>query len=159
MSDPIANYFARYPTFNYHYSHADDWRQISAFNALGTRLGWDQTRRNGTEFPDLKEAWAEAVEQEFAESGLDHYQTLCEDLGLEPGDSIRDCKRVLSGVYVNIVDLIQFRKDKRANRNPTPLQLFESDEELKDYTRKSKKWCPVETARAGILLVLLTHIP
>lgn len=156
MSDPIANYFARYPAFNY--IPTWDWRQKDAFNALAQELEWSQERRL-REWQYFKETWAAAIEKEFAESTLERYQNLCEELRIAPiPDSIRECKRELSKIYVNIVDLMQYRKDKQTGRHAQPVILFNNASELREYTEREQKWCPVETAKAEMLGVLLKNL-
>ncbi len=110
-------------------------------------------------YQEFKDTWAEAVEGEFAEDTLQHYQGLCEELGIEDiPDGINQCKNKLWRVYVNIVDLMQYRKDKRAGRSPPPLTLFETADALAQYTSSEKKWCPVEIAKAEMLRVLLHEL-
>jgi hypothetical protein len=53
------------------------------------------------------------------------------------------------------VDLIQYRKDKRARRNPGELRLFTNTRELMEYSNENQKWYPAETAKAEMLRVLL----
>lgn len=154
MSDPIDSYFERYPDFDYHHS-TTDWRQIGAFNALAAHLRWNKDRRQA-EWDEFKSLWTSVVEREFQESSLDHYQSLCEDLGIDPiPESTTACKRELSQVYVNIVDLVQYRKDKRAGRFAEPPQLFDSLEELSEYSISSRKWYPRQNAKAEMLRELL----
>jgi hypothetical protein len=153
MSDPIADYFAQYPTFDYH-PKADDWRQKGAFNALAKQSGWSQAIRK-EKYNEFKQTWYNVVETEFGESSLPHYQNLCRDLRISPvPDSIAGCKARLSSVFVNIVDLIQYRKDRAAGRRAA-LTLFESLEELRDYSEISQKSYPKQSAKAEMLRELL----
>ena len=64
----------------------------------------------------------------------------------------------LSGVYVNIVDLVQYRKDKSVGRNPEPVTLFHSKEELAEYTKSTKKFYPTQNAKADMLRALLVVV-
>ena len=153
MADPIAQYFAEFPEFDYRPQR--DWRQIGPFNALAYQRGWNQERRKA-EYDNLKASWTNAIEAEFADSSLERYQNLCIELKLDTiPNSVKECKRVLSRVNVNIVDLMQYRKDRRDGLDPEPVLLFDSAQELQEYTMESKKWYPADTARAEMLRVLL----
>lgn len=154
MSDPIAEYFTKYPAFTFKPS-SRDWRQVGAFNALAAHFRWSQERRQ-REYLYFKDTWAQVVESEFEESTLDHYKSLCKELAIEPiPESIEECREELSRVYVNIVDLVQYRRDRKARRHPEPLIFFDNAQELRDYCKREEKWCPVETAIAEMLEVLL----
>jgi hypothetical protein len=154
MSDPISDYFAQYPTFNYRPS-ATDWRQIGAFNALASHCRWSQNHRRD-QFDEFKQTWYNVVEREFGESSLPHYQSLCRDLRIAPvPDSITGCKASLSSVFVNIVDLMQYRHDRNAGRWAEPARLFESLEDLQEYSEKERKWYPKQSAKAEMLRELL----
>jgi hypothetical protein len=155
MSDLIAAYFARFPSFNYHPSLNDDFRQIKAFNALASHCEWPQSRRK-EEFEYFKQTWYNVIEIEFGESSLPHYQSLCHDLGISPApESVNECKARLSTVFVNIVDLTQFRRERRAGRTHAQITLFNDLEELQSYSSKNQKWYPKEAAKAEMLRVLL----
>jgi hypothetical protein len=153
MSDPIANYFAQYPTFNFRPSA--DWRQKDAFNALAQQEQWTQSHR-ATQWEQFKSLWAQVAEIEFSGNALSHYQTLCEDLDIYPvPESITTCRSALTSVFVNIVDLVQYRKDRRAGRWSPKATRFRNLHDLKKYSMDEKKWYPKETAKAEMLRDLL----
>ena len=121
MSDPIAQYFAQYESFTFYPQR--DWRQTGAFNSLAKHLGWSQDQRK-SEYQNFKAIWAQAIEGEFAESTLQHYQDLCAELDIEDiPDSITQCRNTLWRVYVNIVDLMQYRRDRMLGRSGTSFEL------------------------------------
>jgi hypothetical protein len=155
MSDPISEYFAQFPDFEFRPS-LDDWRQIGAFNALAQKKHWPQEFRK-QEFEEFKATWTSIVEAEFAEdTTLPHYQSLCRDLRVDPiPDSITGCKNELATIYVNIVDLVQYRRNKREGRRLRPVRLFNNLQELREYTFAQQKWYPRETAKAEMLRELL----
>ncbi|EAW19069.1 uncharacterized protein NFIA_090270 [Aspergillus fischeri NRRL 181] len=65
-------------------------------------------------------------------SGLQSWQQLCEELDLKgPFTSIKQCKKALSTVHVNIVDLLDCRILKK---KPTK---FPSLRALEEYTRET----------------------
>jgi hypothetical protein len=153
MADPIDEYFAQYPDFNYRPSH--DWRQIGPFNALVKFKSWDQNRRK-LEWEELKTKWTTVIEEEYFDSTLPHYQSLCEDLGIEPIPvTVNECKRQLARVYVNIVDLTQYRRDRQSGGMPQPPRLHRNRAELAEYSRAEKKYYPLENATSEMLRVLL----
>ena len=153
MTDPFAEYFGKYPSFNY--IPEPDWRQKVPFNALAEELDWSQEFRT-REYEKFKDIWRQAVDGEFAETDLERYQNLCGQLGVLPiPESIKECKRRLYFVHVNIVDLMQYRRDVTLGLKPEPLKVFRTVEELKEYTKREKKFCPVDTAKAKLLRPLL----
>jgi len=155
MADAIDEYFIEnFPEWDYKPS-PHDWRQLGEFNKLAKQFSWPQDRRT-TQLEKLKACWQLAMEEEFAGDTLDHFQTLCQDLGISPiPDTVNKCRTALSGVFVNIVDLVQYRRDKRAGGNPKPVTLFHTREELVEYTRSTGRFYPTENARAAMLRVLL----
>jgi hypothetical protein len=157
MNDPVSDYFARYPKFSFRYS-PKDWRQKGPFNALGKHLGWSPKDRE-EEYPRFKETWKAFVQEVFPRGALSDYQTLCADLRIKPiPNTIDDCKEMLSTVHVNIVDLIQFRIEKRYGSPPTPLIFFENVQKLKEYTDETEKWYPAENGGPEILRALYHDI-
>jgi hypothetical protein len=154
MADPIAQFFAQFDSFTF-YPQQDSWRQIPAFNALAKHLGWSQVERK-LQYENFKERLAQAVESEFAGVTIEDYQDLFNELKIkDTPDSVNQCRNRLRRVYVNIVDLMQHRRDKREGRSPSSVIIFETERELTEYTDKEKKWCPVKIARAEMLQVLL----
>lgn len=155
--NPIDAFFERYPSFNYQ-GPIRDWRQIVRFNALAASCGWTQDQRNN-EFQKLKRAWTQVVESEFSGSSISHYQTLCGDLDISPvPGTIPECKNALKGVYVNIVDLVQYRTDRQLGLGGMRPTKFESLEELRDYSDEEKKYYPKQNAKAEMLQVLLREL-
>jgi hypothetical protein len=155
MADAIALYFAQYSDDFKFIPGTTDWRQMGAFNSLAGQMKWSNNRRRD-EFEQFKQTWCDVAESEFGDSTLPHYQSLCEDLRISPiPNSVTSCKSALSAVFVNIVDLVQYRKNKRARRGATPVTLFDSLSDLQNYSEGSKKWYPKQTAKAEMLRELL----
>ena len=148
--DPIDKYFSRFRDFQYKPSR--DWRQLGPFNALAKHRHWDVNKKK-KEFRRLQQAWTEAVESEFGGSTIDHYQSLCEDLEIDPiPETVTECKSELRAVFVNIVDLMQYRRNGRRGRKP---ELFGTVEELRIYSVAHKKFYSKENAKAEMLRELL----
>ena len=155
MTDPISRFYEDYPDFKYTYSRNDGWRQKRAFHALAAKQEWSREDR-AIAFRRYQEAWAAVMDQEFSGTGLADYQTLCRQLEITPiPDSINGCKQQLRGVNVNIIDLVQYRRDERANRYAEKPFMFENEEDLKRYSDEEDKICPLEGARSGMLRALL----
>jgi hypothetical protein len=152
--DPIAQYFARFPSFNYQPSL--DWRQLGPFNALAKRLKWNDEHRK-KEFKKFKRTWTTVVESEFSGSSLSHYQSVCRDLDISPiPDNVTECKAQLKDVFVNIVDLMQYRTDRRhQGRGARKPRKFESLEQLRKYSEQEGKYYNKQEAKAEMLRELL----
>lgn len=69
-------------------------------------------------------------------------------------DNVAACKKIVKGLFVNLVDLVDVRGD------PTrQVQLFQSEKALSKYTKRSAKVFPKDLAKAGgILKFLLRQI-
>ncbi|KAH8676519.1 hypothetical protein BGZ60DRAFT_371764 [Tricladium varicosporioides] len=89
-----------------------------------------------------------------SEDNLENWQRLCRDVGIDDElPSIRQCKKALETVWVNIHDLL------RAIRTDTPVRIFETKDDLIEYTRKKGKYFPREKAKeGGPVKALLKHI-
>jgi hypothetical protein len=153
MSDSISKYFAQYPEFNF-VPDPSDWRQTGPFNALAMQKGWDQLQRD-LEFIELKMSWTGVAEDEFEQTKLEHYQALCRDLNIRVRESIVGCKEELRRVNVNIVDLVQYRRDRRAGIYNPGVTWFDTVQELKEYSIREAKFYPVDTAKSDMLRGLL----
>ena len=148
--DPVEAYFLRFPTF--HYNPTGDWRQLGPFNALAKLKNWNKVERK-KEFRLLQYAWTEAVESEFEGSSILHYQSLCEDLDIDPiPETVENCKAELRNVFVNIVDLMQYRRNRRRGEKP---KQFAQLSDLKTYSSVQGKYYPKEQAKAEMLKELL----
>lgn len=151
--DPIAAYFTRFPFFKYR--PTQDWRQLGPFNALANRCRWSKERKK-REFSRFKETWTAVVEAEFGGSSLEHYQGVCRDLEINPiPDSVDECKKQLKEVFVNIVDLMQYRMDRQSGRTAQRPRMFDTLEELSEYSNTHRKYYNKEEAKAEMLRELL----
>lgn len=151
--DPIEAFFHKYPSFSYRPS--PDWRQLGPFHALAKHCQWSKERRK-TELKRLKRTWTRVVESEFSGSSILYYQSLCEDLDIIPiPDTVDECKAVLKKVFVNIVDLMQYRTDQQKGRGATKPQKFCTLKQLKEYSNKMAKYYSKEEAKAEMLRELL----
>jgi hypothetical protein len=157
MSD-IGEYFRRFPEFVFDPT-LNDWRQIGPFNALAKQKRWDENPgERDVQFFDLRLFWSAIVVDEFDKTSIEHYQELCQELNIQPiPKDVDGCKEELGKIHVNIVDLVQYRKDKRAGRYNPGVRTFGTEEELREYSKREKKWFPVDTAKSEMLSVLLRY--
>jgi len=96
------------------------------------------------------------VESEFSGSTLSHYQSLCEDLDITPiPGTVRECKAVLRKIFVNIVDLMQYRMDRQSRRAARKPEKFRNLGQLKNYCLKTEKYYGKKEAKAEMLRELL----
>jgi hypothetical protein len=155
MVDPrYVQFFSQYPE----YIPSHDWRQHDAFTRLHAENNSIQTNINAS-LSQIQEIWAQIVQEEFQEEfqrdPLATYQTICEQLGIDPVPrSIKTCKARLQELNVNIVDFIQYRKDFADGWDPEPVTSFSSPDELREYSRTARKTLPVEVV-TGPLKILL----
>ena len=88
------------------------------------------------------------------EKALQGYQALCHEVGIDPSDSVAECKRNLKNTLVNIVDLID------ARRTGKRVEVWDSFEEFRAYTLQDKKRINLEEAKKppGYLASLLQRL-
>ncbi|KAI6841065.1 hypothetical protein KC332_g1136 [Hortaea werneckii] len=87
------------------------------------------------------------------ETKLQGWQRLCEDVGIAPEDSIKQCKKALKTTFVNIHDLVAAKQQGK-----TP-QRFPTRKALRDYIVATNKWFSKEVAKQnGFLRVLLIEV-
>jgi hypothetical protein len=80
--------------------------------------------------PQPLDAINEEEERELTpeEIKLRGYQALCREVGIDPSDSVAECKKQLNNTLVNIVDLIDTR------RTGKPVRIWDSFQEFRAYT-------------------------
>jgi hypothetical protein len=151
--DPIESYFSGFSPVRHR--STNDWRQLQRFNALCKRERWNKEKRNA-EYKRLQQAWTEAVESEFEGSSILHYQLLCGDLQIDPiPEIVAECKSQLREVFVNLVDLMEYRRNGRRGLKP---KRFAALEQLKEYSSEERKYYPKQNAKAEMLKELLKEL-
>ncbi|QBZ65656.1 hypothetical protein PoMZ_12619 [Pyricularia oryzae] len=79
---------------------------------------------------------------------LTAWHTLCRAIGIKPlPESCTQCKKAVSKKHVNIVDLIDWSRNRGTSE--TPVQTFPSVAQLQAYTIKTRKIFSKEKAKAG----------
>jgi hypothetical protein len=93
----------------------------------------------------------ELSEEEIALQG---YQSLCHEVGIDPSDSVAECKRNLKNTLVNIVDLIDTRRTGKR------VEVWDSFEEFRAYTLQDEKRIDRKEAKKppGYLASLLQRL-
>ena len=89
------------------------------------------------------------TEEEIRRQG---YQALCREVGIEPAYSITRCKRMLKATLVNIVDLID------ARRNGKKIKIWSNFDEFRMYTSMPKHRISKEDAKGTVLAALLQNL-
>ncbi|KAL1744872.1 hypothetical protein HDZ31DRAFT_37662 [Schizophyllum fasciatum] len=132
------------------------------FAALAVSEGW---KKKSAIYKEQRRKYiAHAVSAGFAASfgtnvaDLQAWRSLCSTVGVvaDAGAllSIKACKRALSGVYVNIVDLVD-----AAGAGRTIARTFSSENELAGYIKRTKKIFPKGQAKSNPLLQrFLVHV-
>jgi hypothetical protein len=115
--DPIESYFSRFSSL--WHRRTNDWRQLQRFNSLAKRERGNKAKRNA-QYKRLQQAWTEAVESEFGDLQINRIP-----------ETVAECKSQLRAVFVNIVDLVEYRKNGRRSRKP---KRFENLKHLKKYS-------------------------
>ncbi|KIM36959.1 hypothetical protein M413DRAFT_424108 [Hebeloma cylindrosporum] len=147
---PLEQYFAEYPTFAYDSNEPP----TSEFYRMCDQFGWV---RDDDDRDDAFQSFRVALTKEFNEIyGLDvnnlaAWQLLCVRLGVDPVPAkIKECRAIVTTTHVNLVDLVS---------NSGTVTVFDTVDDLSEYSRATGKIFPREDAYAGDLLkYLLRHI-
>ncbi|KAK3303807.1 uncharacterized protein B0T15DRAFT_569262 [Chaetomium strumarium] len=84
---------------------------------------------------------------------LKGYQDLCREVGIEPSESVAECKRLLKTKLVNIIDLID------ARRNGNEVKVWDDFDAFRDYTlNDDEKRIDIEEAKGTHLESLLQRL-
>ncbi|KAL2015311.1 hypothetical protein VTK56DRAFT_5889 [Thermocarpiscus australiensis] len=88
------------------------------------------------------------------EKTLKGYQALCREVGIDPSESIAECKRHLKNTLVNIVDLID------ARRTGKRVKVWDSFEDFRAYTLRDENRIDIREAKRppGYLASLLQRL-
>lgn len=150
-SDPIAAFFAEYPSFDYE----EDQGTIEEFYRMCDYFGWD---REDEERKQAHRLFKDAMVLRFNElygtdvSSLENWHKLCIAVDIDPlPQTVEECKEEIKEVHVNLVDLV--------DTSGREVELFSSLQELRNYTITTGKYFPKESAYAGgVLKFLLREI-
>ncbi|EIW60959.1 uncharacterized protein TRAVEDRAFT_166094 [Trametes versicolor FP-101664 SS1] len=124
---------------------ADEFRRLSLDSGWGKKSAKFKKERakfyGGAVAQDFTTFWGSNA------SRLDAWQDLCRHLGItDVPSSIKKCKLALKPFYVNLVDLVD---SKRQGIKP---RIFSSESELAGYIQKTSKIFPKAQAKTNPLL-------
>ncbi|KAI1464573.1 uncharacterized protein F4812DRAFT_467163 [Daldinia caldariorum] len=150
---PMEEFFAQYPEFH----HNETKPLWSQFRALCKHYRWE---RDSSERRQAHDQFRDAMISEFGRiygndsTSLSSWQKLCQVLRIKRiPDTVADCLQKVLAVHVNLVDLVDCQRTGRR------VKLFSSLEDLRNYTKSTKKFFPLDEAKAqGPLRYLLREI-
>lgn len=149
---PLETFFKQYSWFIY-----DPTQSASQqFHRLQTEAGWEREEQR-----DAWEGYLEALVLQFNssygenENDLTAWHGLLARIGINNfPDSVKVCKSIIRGKFINLVDLVDARDDPSRQ-----VQQFASEMILSEYTLSNHKVFPRDHVAAGSLLrYLLRHI-
>ncbi|KAJ5453986.1 uncharacterized protein N7458_004942 [Penicillium daleae] len=150
MAVQVVSFFDQFPDFDCN----PDSPISNEFKRLGKARNWRPGSKTWTK------NWNRCMGNEYNRligsriSNLETWQVMCRKVGL--GDeftSIRQCKKALSCIYVNIIDLLECWE---THEMPT---RFCNVSQLAKYSKKSAKLIPREWAKQDkVLRVLLKRL-
>ncbi|KAJ7737824.1 hypothetical protein DFH07DRAFT_93532 [Mycena maculata] len=161
----LEKFFARYPRFTY-----DPTAPVSAqYDALCRVYGFfrPKTEQGYTgmvkpEDRERKAAYAgfqQAMAATFGDvygtdvNDLGNWQSLCQVLEIHPvPQRLRECREAVRATHVNLVDLVDWAEVR------LPFEIFDTEDELAEYTRMNRKFFPQGRAEGTLLKFLLRHI-
>ena len=156
MASHLQQFFTGYPGFNYDASIPAN----ILFRQLRQHMGWAD---NSPGLEQARTGFRAALVLEFnAGYGTDitdinAWHSLCTVLRVDPlPDSVSQCRKIVKRIHVNIFDLV----DVRSGALPVAqLRLFQTQRQLRKYTKRRNKIFPKGDAKAGgILKYLLREI-
>ncbi|KAM0277624.1 hypothetical protein ACHAQH_005652 [Verticillium albo-atrum] len=151
---PLDRFFLSYTPFPYEAGLPP----TTSLKALIRHLGWPH---RSVEVKNLRADYQKALRQEVdvwfgREDDLEAWHTLCRAVGISrPPGTIEQCTQVLRKTHVNIVDLIEWGR----NRDLGSVEVFETRERLVEYSLEHGKIFPVKEVQAhGETNVVLRHL-
>ena len=171
--DHIDQFFAEYPTFDYHRSESS----CSEFHRMCNHFGWAKDRHGNyppervESYDAFRRAMVECFNNRFGSDVEDQraWESICAILGVYPippsvegmkevlyrqfGENRTDMNKVVRNTHVNLADLLD------GGRSGGEVQTFDSQKELAAYTINESRFFPKEEAYAGgVLKYLLREI-
>ncbi|KAG9699235.1 hypothetical protein KCU95_g1955, partial [Aureobasidium melanogenum] len=91
-------------------------------------------------FPDFDHQPRQSIRIEF--NRLAKAQN---ELDVKPRNTVDECRKILRYTHVNLVDLMDARRDEN-----TKVKKFKTYKELRDYSHKTKKFYPLDDAKGEL---------
>ncbi|KAH8691892.1 hypothetical protein BGW36DRAFT_431135 [Talaromyces proteolyticus] len=151
---PLDMFFQTYSKFTFDPSLPPNESYLRLQRFYGWRRGDEESERAWNNFQT-------ALTEEFklwfgAEDDLCSWHSLCRAVRVDPlPKTCRDCEKAVRGLYVNIVDLIDWARCEGAKGE---VRLFRTLEELREYTQKSRKIFYNNLEQTGSGNVVLRHL-
>lgn len=77
---------------------------------------------------------------------MEAWQSLCSWIGIDPvPGTLKKARKKVKKTHVNMVDLTEARRD-------VPVEIFETERALREYTIREERFFPLKSAYAGGLL-------
>ncbi|KAI5299223.1 erg26, C-3 sterol dehydrogenase [Ascosphaera pollenicola] len=144
---PIDRFFQSFRGFPYNRSQSPE----KNLSRLLKHFDWT----DDDEKKAVRHAYKAALVKEFNSwfggktNKLANWHALCKALGMNKlPDTIAECKEVVKGYHVNMVDLINHRRSGGSSR----VKRFSSEKESADYTVGTEKYFPRRDLEAGAVL-------
>ncbi|KAG8738747.1 hypothetical protein FRC10_006511 [Ceratobasidium sp. 414] len=129
---------------------------MSEFYRMCDTFWPDRADKDDPERQDARDGIRDALTQQFnaiygtKRDSLPAWQNLCDVLQLaDVPDNLNKCRKLVQSTYVNIVDLVDTPVTQE------PVEHFDGERELSEYTKSTGKYFPKENAYAGGLLKFL----
>ncbi|KAH7342165.1 hypothetical protein B0J17DRAFT_567257, partial [Rhizoctonia solani] len=142
----VKQFFSQFPSFKYDSSQPVMTEYFRMGQTKGFKLLPQEARKARQE---LKDALAKAFGQFYGYDmdDLGAWQSLCRVLRFENiPDDPEECQQLVTATYVNIIDLID------TVSTGAPVQHFDSEQELSEYTIQTKNFLLRQSKHAGSLL-------
>ncbi|KAH7377615.1 hypothetical protein BKA66DRAFT_422029 [Pyrenochaeta sp. MPI-SDFR-AT-0127] len=146
-----ACFMFQYPDFNYR----NGMPIVQEFYRMCDFFNWERSdERKRAAHDDFKTAMVHTFNTLYGTDAddIDAWHKLCVALDISPLPvNLQECRKAVQKVHVNLVDLVDSRGEQ--------IEVFDSLEDLQDYTIETGKFFPKESAYAGgVLKALLREI-
>jgi len=152
--EPLEVFFRQYAWFKYRRDESAE----EQFNRLRSEAKWKRgDPENDEAWEDYRTALVRQFNTSFSsdDNNLDAWHALLRHIGItDPPETVKKCKELIRGKFINLIDLINARDDAGIIITHFPTEVG-----LSKYTLDSGKIFPRNHVEAGSLLrYLLRHI-
>ncbi|KAH9035570.1 hypothetical protein EDB85DRAFT_1944072 [Lactarius pseudohatsudake] len=151
VETPLESFFSQFSNFQPKPSNSP----VVEFDRLCKTYQWE---RNDPEREAAREEFHFAMKKEFDnlygsdEKDIENWHKLCYVLRIDPvPNTLWKCRAEVLKKHVNLVDLVHGSKEE--------VRIFKTEGDLSEYTKKTEKYFPKESAvDGGVLRALRRHI-
>ncbi|KAF9461432.1 hypothetical protein BDZ94DRAFT_1167669, partial [Collybia nuda] len=143
----LKDFFSEFELFTYNPAQP----ATEEFHRLSRLYGWDRE-----ETAEVRERFKNAMVKVFNdiygtdENDINSWYGLCNVLNITPlPETLNGCRDKVRETHVNLVDLVDLPNSNK------PIEIFPTELELSEYSKKNHKIFPRENAYAGGLLKFL----